>query len=325
MAVGFKSGLAPQMEQFVEYKQTTRKWNSSSIFHLGCFDKYCAEKFPNAKELCIEMFEWCLEKPTEHGNTCSYRISPIREFVNFSRKMKWTTLEPPQPPAYKPRNYVPHFFTEDEKVRFFIECDKFAVNYRSWQSDERKILCPMVIPTIYRLLYSTGMRTNEVRLLKCEDIDFMTGVININDSKGNDRHRVAMHRSLWDLLIRYHEAMSRHLHNRIYFFPDEGDKPYSPAWMTTTFQRIWKNVNSSQKANPYNLRHNYAIENINRWKNVGYEINDKLIYLGRTMGHVKFSSTLYYFHLAPCFASKLKDLCDDKFNHLLPDFDHGKE
>lgn len=315
--IKFKSGLAPQLNAFVIYKQTTLKWDEASIYNLKKFDAYCAEKFPKARNLHEDMFEWCEEKPTEHGNSCSFRISPIREFVRFSRKMDWTKLEVPSPPSYKKRTYIPHFFSDNEKKQFFIECDEYIIRTINWRKEHSQTRV-LVVPVYFRLLYSTGMRTNEARLLKCSDIDFDNGVININDSKGNDKHRVALHSSIWELLKKYHKAMSLVMPKRIYFFPDKDDKPFKRGRLEVLFAKIWKKVNEKQRAIAYNLRHNYAIENINGWKDIGYDINDKMIYLGRTMGHCKFSSTMHYFSLAPCFSNKMKDLCEDSFNKILP-------
>mgnify|MGYP002309109554 FL=1 len=54
----------------------------------------------------------------------------------------------------------------------------------------------MQIPVFFRLLLSTGMRTNEARLLDCEDVDLKNGIINIKHTKGWAQHRVALHLSI---------------------------------------------------------------------------------------------------------------------------------
>lgn len=52
---------------------------------------------------------------------------------------------------------------------------------------------------------------------------------------------------------------------------------------------------SDAKARIYDLRSNYAVTNINKWKYVGPEWFDKLLYLSRTMGHTTIKATAYYF------------------------------
>ena len=46
-------------------------------------------------------------------------------------------------------------------------------------------------------MFSTGMRTVELRELRRADVDFEHGIININKSKGYGQHRVALHHTTW--------------------------------------------------------------------------------------------------------------------------------
>lgn len=310
----FTSGLAPLFDEFVLYKKATRRWSNSSQFNLHRFDQYCSENFPNETVLTQAMLKWCDERPSENNNSCSYRISIIREFVRFARKMKWTDLELPSVPSYKPSTYIPHYFSEAEKQAFFAECDNYILQHERLGSRTRIF----VIPVIFRLIFSTGMRTNEARRLKCSDVDFVKGIININDSKGNDKHRVALHESMLQLLWQYHNTMSQIMPKRTMFFPKDKDQdsPLNESALDSVFRNTWKKIKATQPAILYDFRHNYAIENISKWKDVGYQITDNLIRLGHSMGHVKVSSTMRYFSLTPCFSDKIKDLSEDKFNDL---------
>lgn len=66
------------------------------------------------------------------------------------------------------------------------------------------------VPVFFRLLYSTGMRTTEARLLRVEDVDLQSGVINIRYTKSIDEHRVALHESMWSLLQMYNVKWKSH-------------------------------------------------------------------------------------------------------------------
>ena len=60
------------------------------------------------------------------------------------------------------------------------------------------------------------------------------------------------------------------------------------------------------------------VANVTRWKDLGFELHDKLLYLSRTMGHRHVSSTYGYFNLSPALADKIKSLTKESFNNLLP-------
>jgi integrase len=313
----FLSCLAKQFEEFVYSKRASQKWCQSYEENLHYFDNYCADQFPNASALTEEMLEWCNERPTENGNSCKYRITVISNFVKYARKNGWTETAAPQMPSQKPCTYVPHAFTKDELIGFFKTCDRHVINAFNYQDYITSKLNKLELPVYYRLLLSTGMRTNEARWLKRSDVNLTEGVININQSKGADQHRVALHRSILKLLERYDEYMAKVMPDRTYLFPNKNDCFHRPAWAEYHFRIIWKEV-SKEPARLYDLRSNYAVANVTRWKGLGFELHDKLLYLSRTMGHRHIRSTYGYFNLSPALADKIKSLTEESFNNLLP-------
>jgi site-specific recombinase XerD len=67
----------------------------------------------------------------------------------------------------------------------------------------------IVCPAFFRLLYSSGIRTTEARLLEREDIDLSHGVINVRHSKGYDQHYIALHESMTSILLQYDAAAEK--------------------------------------------------------------------------------------------------------------------
>ncbi|MDR0794989.1 MAG: tyrosine-type recombinase/integrase [Tannerella sp.] len=313
----FRSCLAEQFEEFIYNKRATKKWCQSYEENLHFFDNHCASKFPDASTLTADMLAWCNERLTENGNSCRYRITVVINFVKYARDRGWTEIEPPQTPSEKPCTYVPHAFTNDELIRFFQASDRHVINALNGQNSLINKLNKLEFPVYFRLLLSTGMRTNEARWLKRSDVDLMEGVININQSKGADQHRVALHESMLSLLKRYDQRMDQLIPNRICFFPNKNDCFQRPAWVEYHFRMIWKKI-SNEPARPYDLRSYYAVTNITNWKGVGFELHDKLLYLSRTMGHRNVSSTYGYFNLSPALADKIKTLTEESFNNLIP-------
>ena len=111
----------------------------------------------------------------------------------------------------------------------------------------RAALMKVEVPVFFRLLYSTGMRTTEARLLRVEDVDLQSGVINIRYTKSIDEHRVALHESMWSLLQMYNVKMENLMPGRKTFFPNEYDKPYSGEWVTASFKKVWKKVSTGTR------------------------------------------------------------------------------
>lgn len=111
--------------------------------------------------------------------------------------------------------------------------------------------------------------------------------------------------------------MSRLMPERKYFFPDRKGNAHTPAWEGYHFRNIWYKSNTTA-ARAYDLRSQYAVTNITKWENHGYELSGKLLFLSRSMGHKSIQSTYGYFHLTPMLTDKLKRNTESGFNKILP-------
>ncbi|MDR0573432.1 MAG: tyrosine-type recombinase/integrase [Tannerella sp.] len=323
----YRSCLAEQIEEFVYSKRASGRWCQSYEENLHFFDNYCAAHFPDASVLTGEMLEWCNERPTENGNSCKYRITVVSHFVKYAQNIGWTVIAPPKVPPQRPCTYIPHAFTKDELIRFFQACDRHVVDFFNRQNCLAGKLNKLELPVYYRLLLSTGMRTNEAGWLNRSDVDLAEGVININRSKGTDQHRIALHESMLKLLKKYDVHMDGLIPDRNCFFPNKNDCFHRPARAEYHFRIIWKEV-SKEPARPYDLRSYYTVVNMTGWTEPGFELHDKLLYLSRTMGHRQINSTYRYFNLSPRLADKIKSLTEASFNNLLPklpDYEQNEE
>ena len=311
------SVISDSLNRYISYQKASNAMSNSTHECLRYFNDYCATQHQEATTLTENIINgWCNKRITESSESHNKRISPIRSFLRHANGRGWTNVELPEFLPWSKKQYTPYPFSQEQLQAFFKITDSFedAKNLNDKVSKIRKI----EIPVFYRLLYSSGMRTMEVRLLRCDDVDLKNGVINISQSKGIDQHRVALHRTMWDLLIKYDEAMSAIMPDRTYFFPNAHDEPYTRTWESYNFVRMWLLV-SSDHARCYDFRSHYAVMNINSWKYSGLEWFDKLLYLSRSMGHRNVSSTCYYYQLVPLFAEQLEELTAEEYHKLLPD------
>lgn len=132
------------------------------------------------------------------------------------------------------------------------------------------------------------------------------------------------------LCRKYHTQVSRIYPNRLFFFPSLPERGYTAPSLSRCFSEIWKKAGLSSgngvPARAYDFRHHFAIANLNRWIESGEDINAKLPYLSRYMGHTNIKSTDYYLHLVPEFFSVFKEKTKDVFNNLIPEVNYdGQE
>jgi site-specific recombinase XerD len=145
--------------------------------------------------------------------------------------------------------------------------------------------------TILMVLYGTGMRRNEARLLKVEDIDKERMVIHIRNAKGRRDRDVPLTPKLHKALREYY----RWKNPRIYLFPSERDhrgeeKPVSDKTIWHACHMAAKRAGITKKIGPHSLRHCYATHLV--------EAGTDLRTIQVLLGHARLEHTLIYLHLS---------------------------
>lgn len=158
-------------------------------------------------------------------------------------------------------------------------------------------------------------------MLRIEDVDLCHGILNIRYSKGHAQHYVVLHDSMLELSKIYDSAIRKQYPHRAYFFPARGNSFHKSKWVQTNFRELWNKYNSSH-ATAYELRHHYAIENINHWTDEGFGFDAKLLYLSKSMGHSTLESTKYYYSLVPGMADILEEKTGMDFESIVPEADY---
>lgn len=315
----FTSFLAPLIQSYVSYQKASGHWNEASYEpNLLLFDRYCKKQHPEAEILSQDMVDgWCHKRETETNNSCRSRIYVVSSFIQYLRKRRKTDVMEPNIPRKKRRMYIPHPFTDTELENFFRACDSLPSVPHTSEQISRKI----TIPVFFRLLYSSGIRTNEARMLRVGDVDLCNGILDIRYSKGHAQHYVVLHDSMLELLKIYDAAIRKQYPDRTFFFPARGDTFHRRSWVQKNFRELWDKYNHS-RATAYELRHHYAIENINRWTDEGFGFDAKLLYLSKSMGHKTLESTKYYYSLVPGMADILEQQTGMDFESIVPEVDY---
>ena len=316
----YNSFLAPSIDAFIKFRKAEGRWNDVSYgSNLYRFDKYCTDFHSEAETLTQEIVDgWCKKRRTESNSSCRARVSVIGTFVEYLRERGLTDIKGPNIPQWQKCKYIPHAFTEKELENFFRACDEID----SVPCNSLVITRKLSVPVFFRLLYSSGLRTNEARLLHTEDVDLNQGILNIRFTKGDNQRFVVLHDSMLKIMKLYDAAIQVHHPNREYFFPAVHGTHHLRRWVHENFKELWHKYNTAP-AKAYALRHNYAIENINQWIGDGYAFYNKLVILSKSMGHTKLESTKYYFHLVPSLADIIEEVSGASFDDIVPEVDYA--
>lgn len=310
----YTSFMKDTIYEYIKNKKASNCWNESYEKYLRTFENYCSNNYPGHKKLNQDMVDsWCAKRNTENNKSCSSRICVVISFLKYTNARNITNLNIPTQPKVEKRKYIPHFFTQEELLNFFYACDHIELKKNNLVSKNQQL----TVPVFFRLLYSTGMRPTEARLLKVEDVNLDEGIINIKKSKGYNQHYVVLNDLIKEHLVQYDKQINKLYKNRTYFFPTRNNGYHKRQWVSVNFKNNWELYNNSH-AIPYDLRHNYAIMNINSWINKGIEFHEKLYYLSKSMGHSSIEATKYYYSLIPRMSDIFKNQINTSFDIIVP-------
>lgn len=286
------------MENFIDFKRSQGFSYEKEAYHLLSFKKFCnsmgCHQIPGKKEFQL----WMMRKSSELPQSQHARVSSVRGFHIYLHKMGIDT-------GYVlPRNRQtsilrcrPHFFSTDEIQRFFWACDTLKSRR---ENPGREI----ILPVAFRLLYCCGLRPIEAIGLKMEHVNIQESYVDILESKCHKDRRLYLSRELTDHLAQYQQEIEKRWPGCTYFFPKDLHSGFGREYLRANFKKIWNSSNrefTPSAVRVYDLRHHFALTNLNRWIKEGKNIDVMILYLMKSMGHVSLDSTYYYLHLIPEF------------------------
>jgi integrase len=291
----------------------------SSEDYLRQFDLMCLKEFPNETVFTREIGQrWGTIRDTEKRVSFQDRMAPIRELAKYMLRLGVNAyiVEPMAIPAAVKRS-IPHIFTDSELSSFFAATDNLEYN-------ERGKIRHLIVPVIFRLMYCCGLRPHEARLIKKENIDFLSKTLKIPESKGHKDRMVVMPNDVWPLVEKYLSLTQEKFSENEYLFPNwRVNSFFSHGWLNAMFWLCWNKSGikgfSGNSPTPYCFRHTFATKRLYTWMKEGKDLEAYLPYLSAYMGHVHFSHTAYYIHLVPEFFPQMAQMDLSRYAELIPE------
>lgn len=317
----FTSKLGSSMETFISQKRACGYPYITSARVLGYLDTMVAEQFPTSETLTKGICDaWVKECSAHHQNTLLRRVTPVRQYAKYLIGTGVVAyIIPGRIPAKQVR-YDAHIFTEKELTAFFTAVDGCKASPFS------RTRC-YVVPVLFRLLYTCGLRSSEARLLRTEDVELSTGKIYIRKSKGWEARVIYVSDDLLDLLIRYDANIEKIFPGREAFFPNNTGNYYSKSTFDVWFHEFWDPLPEAAEAKGnsprvHGFRHTYCVYRLNKWVHEHKDLNALYPYLSEFVGHSNFRDTDYYLSLAEPFYPEFRERMHPMNSKILPEVPH---
>mgnify|MGYP005813165927 CR=1 FL=1 len=157
---------------------------------------------------------------------------------------------------------------------------------------------------VLALIYSAGLRGQEVINLKISDIDFERKTIHIRQSKYKKDRIVPLAESMAEGLKKYLRAENPHIW---LFNGKEPDGRYSVKGLSWVMRENLKKTSISKDVNLHSLRHSYATHLLEQGLNI--------VTLKELLGHADITTTMIYLHVAQCPLIKPHSPLDWLYNY----------
>lgn len=218
--------------------------------------------------------------------------------------------------------FTPYIFTREQMENTFRACDGLRLY------DRHMHVNILVIPSMIRLLYSTGLRISEALSIKNEDVDFAGGVILIKKTKNGEQRLAPLTESMTEVL---HEYITKR--NKIpvadvekpgsFLFVSLTGKPCTAGSIYKWFRKILKTCNIPHIGNHHgprvhDLRHTSAIHAMTKMCEDGSDLYCALPLLSVFIGHKSISATEQYVRLTAEMYPHLINRQKEQGSYVLP-------
>lgn len=202
----------------------------------------------------------------------------------------------------KKPNFIPRILNTKEITLFFKKIDQLSILL---DNDEQYIY-----PTLFRLLYSSGLRINEALKLKITDISLKDGTITIVKGKGNIARLIPLSPTMKCTLTNYLKIVNC----KTYLF-EINNKPITYIKVADFFHKI---TNKMFDFRIHDLRHTFAVTVFNNLYKKGLSEYQILYLLHIYMGHTNIKSTEYYLRMTDETYNRIINNFHNKYPNVIP-------
>ena len=314
-----KSLLAKKIEAALTYRESLGKSSKMYALNLSHLDEFCAANYPFETHL-TKALAWDWVYSPSHTNSgrmrdCVSAVNFLGNYLRATGEDAYIFPESLAPYRYHPH---PHVFTDEELARLFAAADTFPISKQS-------PLRHKIVPVVFRLIYTCGLRPSEGRTLKRTNINLDTGELLITNTKFDKDRLIVMSDDMLSLCQKYESARREtdFGYASEFFFPTSKGNCYNRNDFSKMFQQCWRAANPGITTLPrvrvYDLRHRFVSAVLNRWIDEKKDLYAMLPYLRAYMGHYDLSATEHYIHLLPENLMKSSGIRWEAMESIIPE------
>jgi integrase/recombinase XerD len=316
----FQGIYAPHIAEYLKLKRNLGFKLRDAEYVFAMFDRLTVERSEASIGITKEFSDvWCKKRPNEADGTKYNRVSILSLFARFLCDMGYPSYIP-EVPRFK-TSFVPYIFSKEEVAAIFSSCDRFLPGRIPHNA------AYTMMPALFRLLYSTGLRLGEALALEGKDVNLTEKHVTVRQSKNGTERLVPISDSMADACLQYIDRKMLRKNSSVcnLFFVKNDNTPCSQHTASTTFRKILWKAGIPYKGKGigprlHDLRHTFACHALVAMTELGLDLHCTLPILSTYLGHRTLESTDKYVRLTsemyPDLLNKENKICAYVFPEL---------
>lgn len=321
MNKSFNHGIYTDLiKQYIAYKRSLGFKMEDTEERLRRFDRLTITRKETSIGISKELFdEWGTSFPEESDVNRYSRISMLRQFSSYLQMIGYNSYIP-KLPKYK-SVFIPHIFTKAEIESIFEASDKMFLKRKYMYSQ----IC--VMPTLLRMLYSTGLRVGEALELKHRDVTLDKGYLALRACKNGRDRVVPITKSLVEACKDYYLYKQKQLVDTApgtYFFTALDGSRCQTFTVYEHFRTILYKAGISHKGRGkgprlHDLRHTFCVNALVKMSEAGMDLYCSMPILSTYVGHQSIEATSKYVRLTSEMYPALLNKINTVYKHVFPE------
>ena len=320
-----KSILDKDINCFLESLKTSYSdsYYKHAVSALKRFDEWVFENKLDNKNFDRETIYSYVKTLKGARQTINNQLSYLIKFLNYLIVLGYKEYIPET--MKHTSEYDPYYFTDNDIDDIFVYCDNLELLK---PANTKYKLIHIEVPMAARIMYGTGSRLTETASLRVKDIDFDKKAIYFtHDTKKKKQRIVPVHDSLFEILVKYIEAMGLKDLPDSYLFPlytNSSDHIISKHFSDYFSESILSDIRKKQNllkhqrgACIHQFRHSFALRSFRQFELSGNSSKNLVPILSLYLGHDSLNETEKYLRfsylLYPEANEKMSELSDDIF------------